>query len=112
MANVCRHCKQAKENMYSFGKSVQYECRECKTEYQRRYRMTEKGKAATLRAVRKYEERHPERRSAWRDVAEVPLEPCHECGKMPTHRHHPDVSKTQYIIFLCPLHHKRAHNLV
>ena len=74
--------------------------------YRKKYRQTKNGREATLRAIRKYETNHPERRNAWNKANKLAMMPCVKCGKIPTHRHHLDPLKPLNIIFLCPLHHK------
>ena len=79
-----------------------------RTDYFRRYRMTDKGKNAVHKSVKNYESKHPERKSAWRISKNILTKPCEVCGKYPVHRHHPDISKPLEVIFLCPRHHKEA----
>lgn len=93
------------------GKKYRAKNREKITNARKLYRQTEKGKAATLRAIRNYEAKHPERKRAWNLARCLELKPCQVCGTMPTHRHHADVSKPLVVNFLCALHHKQAHML-
>lgn len=79
------------------------------TERFRLYRKTKTGIKATRRAINKYELTHPERRNAWNKAQQILKKPCIQCGKFPTHRHHPDPLKPLNVIFLCPLHHKKIH---
>lgn len=79
------------------------------TEYRREYRKTEKGREATRRAIKKYESKNKVRRQNWGKVQKIKSLPCIICGKLPTHKHHPDIAKPMEIIFLCPLHHKEIH---
>lgn len=85
---------------------------EYNTARMKKYRHTKKGKEAVLRAVKKYEAKHPRRKRAWgRAQWKKPvLRPCIVCGKLPTHRHHPNVNLPDEVIFLCPQHHKDVHN--
>lgn len=83
--------------------------REQLKEIARKYRKTPSGKEAVKRAVRKYEAKNRERVSAWKKAEKIPLKPCEVCGKEPTHRHHPDITKPLEVKFLCPLHHKEIH---
>lgn len=59
---------------------------------------------------------HPERRAAQIAVGNalnsgrlVPL-PCWVCGAQ-AHAHHPDYSHPLDVVWLCPTHHKQAHQL-
>ena len=82
--------------------------REQVAEITRKYRKTKNGKVAILRAVKKYEAKNLKRRRAWYQARKIKLEPCEVCNKMPTHRHHPDITKPLEVVFLCPLHHVRV----
>lgn len=84
-----------------------------RTEYTKKYRATAKGKEATLRAIKKYEANHPERRKAWQIFAKsnLPKEICTKCGKEQVHAHHDNPLEPLHVIFLCPLHHKQQHML-
>lgn len=84
--------------------------REYRTEYFKKYRATKKGKEATLKAIKKYEFNHPERKNAWNKAQQLKNEPCIKCG-MKAHKHHPDINKPLEVIMLCPLHHKQQHVL-
>jgi hypothetical protein len=75
----------------------------------RRYRLTENGKIATKKAIDKYEKNHPERRKAWTIARTIDKTKCIKCNEENTHRHHPDISKPNEVILLCPKHHKEAH---
>lgn len=75
----------------------------------RKYRQTIGGREAILRAIRKYEASHPERRNAWNKANKLLKKPCIVCGEINTHRHHPDPLQPLSITYLCPLHHKQAH---
>ena len=81
------------------------------TEYRKKYRTTFKGKVATLKAIKKYESNHRERKIAWGKAQCIKLEPCIKCGDTPSHRHHSNLKKPLEIIFLCPLHHKKIHRV-
>jgi len=80
------------------------------TEIRRKYRKTEVGIEASRRAVRKYEAKNKEKKSAWKIAHKIELKPCEVCGKEPAQRHHPDYSKPSEVIFLCAFHHKKEHN--
>ena len=89
----------------------QYICRECNTEYARKYRKTEAGIQATRKAVRKYEKTHPKRKLAWNKANKIKRKPCEVCGNPQTHRHHPDILNPLVVKHLCPLHHKQSHKI-
>lgn len=112
----CRVCKTASELMVaskSFNASGKanrsYICRECNRIRGVEYRNTDRGKAATRKAIEKYETRNTDRRQAWYAVRNVHREPCLVCGDPNSHRHHPDPKNKLDIMFLCPLHHKAIH---
>lgn len=84
-------------------------CRTCNTIKKREYRSTAKGRAAVKKAVAKYESRNQLRKKAWSLAQKIDKKSCEVCGDSSAHRHHPDIAKPMYVIFLCPLHHKQAH---
>jgi len=104
----CKYCHTV-ENLYKVGK--QYICRLCNSEHCKKYRQTDKGKEAVIKAVRKYTRTHRKRVSAWNKFhrADLPKEICLKCGIDKVHAHHPDVLYPLSVIFLCPLHHKQEH---
>ena len=86
-------------------------CRKCNTDRLKRYRKTRNGIISTRKAVRKYEMTHPGKKKSWSKAqCKYPTtKPCEVCGKLPTHRHHPDINKPLEIVFLCPAHHTQVH---
>ena len=100
---------ERRANKKEYNRKWQIENRERRTEYYRKYRQTLKGKEAVLRAIKKYEVSHPERKKAWGLCMLYPKKVCIKCGVMPTHKHHPNILKPLEIVYLCPLHHKEAH---
>ena len=80
-----------------------------KTLYYKKYRLTKKGKEATLRAVRKYELNHPEKRNTWNKAQAIIRKSCIICGDINSIRHHPDINKPLKVIMLCHRHHKEVH---
>ena len=88
---------------------IRYSCNPCNTTRCKKTRKTKTGKASVLKAVYKYAKRNPEKRVAWNLAQKVKKEPCSVCGNVTVHRHHPDYSKPEKVIFLCPLHHARLH---
>lgn len=90
------------------------EKRKSETDARREYYKTDNGKKAILKARKKYEETHPERRQAWwktqyaKKVGKIKKLPCRDCGTTKrVHAHHPDVLKPLEVVFLCPLHHSQ-----
>ncbi len=90
------------------------------------YAASDRGREVHRKACRKYyrehgnpstivwQESHPDRRAAQNAVAyalrtgRLKAEPCAECGAK-AHAHHPDYSRPLNVVWLCPLHHARAH---
>lgn len=95
-------CNERRRKLHALKKDYE-------TEYRRKYRLTEKGKAATLRAIKNYESKNKVKKQNWGKAQKINKMPCIICGKSPTHRHHPDDNKPLEVIFLCPLHHKQLH---
>ena len=83
--------------------------REYRAEYHRKYRQTPHGKKVTLRAIRNYEKKHPDRKKVWGKAIILKKQPCKVCGGQIVHRHHKNYDKPMEIEFLCPLHHKQIH---
>lgn len=83
--------------------------REKRRKYYIVYRQTEKGKIATLKAIKKYETNHPERKNAWNKAQRLLKKPCMKCNIKNSHKHHPDPLRPLDVIYLCPLHHKQEH---
>ena len=47
------------------------------------------------------------------DFKKSEKKPCLICGQiLPIHAHHPNYFKPKYVIWLCPLHHKEAHQRI
>jgi len=89
------------------------EHREELTEKRKLYRQTKKGKEATLRAIRRYELKHPEKKRAWNKAQGIEIRPCEICGtSMNIHRHHPNPLAPLIVEFLCALHHKQKHAII
>lgn len=104
--------KTKKKRLASGEIKQYYSCNPCNTARAKKYRETDRGKQATRRAVKRYEESHPERRKAWRDANGMGSRPCEVCGSLPADKHHPDVTKGTEVVWLCRLHHKKAHRVV
>lgn len=81
-----------------------------KAEYRKKYCSTPKGKEITRKIQQNWRKNNVKRRIAHYLAHEniKGYKPCVICGKLPTHKHHPDINKPLEIIYLCPLHHKQA----
>lgn len=72
--------------------------------------------ASRIRA--RWLESHPERRKAHMAVqyalrsGRLERLPCWVCGDEGAEAHHPDYSQPLDVVWLCPLHHRRAHAMV
>ena len=112
---VCESCdglpwqKRNLDKLYANQKKYRARNRDKLARYRRAYRNTEKGRKATLKAIKKYEKENIEKLSAWRKSKKINKLPCKVCGNPASHRHHPDYSKPLDVEFLCPLHHKQVH---
>jgi len=82
--------------------------RKYNTDRNKKWRLTESGSEITKKSLKKYFSSHKYRQNAWNATRKIPQQPCEVCGKLPTHKHHEDVSKPLDIVFLCPFHHKIA----
>jgi len=112
----CMYCGNTdnlyKDNTLKSGKTY-YKCRTCSNETRRKYRQTPAGKASSIRASKKYREKHPERYKAWGLARRnIPQQPCKICGDKKTDKHHPDINKPLETVPLCRIHHMEAHNRV
>jgi hypothetical protein len=108
----CSHCGSTTNTLIKYSKvrnnKQLYYCNICNTERLKKYRKTQTGIINTRKAVSRYESINIKRKKAWNKVNKQTLKPCIICGKLPTHRHHPDINKPLEVIFLCPYHHKQA----
>lgn len=81
------------------------------------YAKTEAGKASAIRAHKKSELKHPERKKASEMVnnairdGRLHRQPCWVCG-LKAQGHHPDYSRPLDVVWLCSPHHKQAHALI
>lgn len=81
----------------------------------RAYAQTEGGKAARIRARRKYNERNPVKRDARNKVAyalkrgKLQPQPCEKCGEGKAQAHHDDYAKPLVVRWLCTTHHAEWH---
>lgn len=80
------------------------------------YAKTEQGKDRHLSANITWISKHPNRRAASHILnnairdGKVQRHPCFVCGAK-AHAHHPDYDRPLDVIWLCPKHHKEAHQL-
>ena len=86
-----------------------------RVEARKLYAKTETGKAAAIRAKRKYIERCAVKRgvhvitgNAIRD-GKLVKQPCEVCGAKKVHAHHDDYAKPLDVRWLCPKHHMQWH---
>lgn len=81
------------------------------------YMRTDRGKSAHAKASKSWCVKHPSRRAASHILnnairdGKVYRLPCFVCGKK-AHAHHPDYDRPLEVIWLCPKHHREAHQLV
>lgn len=111
LLNVRKYYWKNRDKELNRGKVWRQKNRNKRTAYFRSYRQTLNGKEATLKAIKKYEGKHPERKKAWIEAVKLIKKPCIKCGVLPSHKHHPDPLKPLEVIYLCPLHHKQQHLL-
>lgn len=80
------------------------------------YIQTDRGKQAHARASTAWMRKHPNRRAANNILSKaiqrgkVVAQPCFICGAK-AHAHHPDYDRPLDVMWLCPKHHKEAHQL-
>lgn len=81
------------------------------------YAKTPAGRQAHQRALKASALRHPGREkaryavsNAIRDGRLTPW-PCEVCGTEEAEGHHPDYSRPLMVVWLCPPHHREAHQL-
>jgi len=81
------------------------------------YIRTDRGKMAHARASTAWMRKHPNRRAASHILnnaikyGKVQRQLCFICGAK-AHAHHPDYDRPLDVVWLCPKHHKEAHQLV
>lgn len=81
--------------------------------YQRERRRLNKGLKAE--EYRKYREKYPQRIKAntLLNIAiksgKISRSPCEVCGEVRVHGHHDDYGQPLEVRWLCPIHHKKAH---
>jgi hypothetical protein len=69
------------------------------------------------RVVQEYQQAHPDRKAATSAVSNAIRDgrlqrwPCEICGKK-AHAHHPHYGSPLLVTWLCPPHHKQAHQLI
>ena len=122
----CQKCKKTKAPSFvrtsvTSGGRQQHLCRKCNTERFRIYRRTEKGRAATYRAVTKsiakFKNKQNARLKVKRAIKSGLLQKGSECfickKKKKVEGHHPDYNLPLHVLWLCRqchcLIHKKLH---
>ena len=91
--------------------------RERRSELNKRYVNSERGKISHKISVEKWQSLNANRRAAHVLLGSalkkgtVVKHPCFICGEK-AEAHHPDYDRPLDVVWLCPLHHKQAHALV
>ncbi len=86
-----------------------------RVEARKAYTQTPEGRAAAIRAKRRFIERNPVKRRAHNIVnaalrdGKIARQPCEVCGNELTHGHHDDYSKPLDVRWLCTTHHAEWH---
>jgi len=90
-----------------------YNSREKRKEWSRRYYAREKERVLGIK--KRWAERNPEKRKAQITVGnairdgKLLRQPCEECGATKVHAHHDDYAQPLVVRWLCPIHHRKAH---
>jgi len=106
------HCRTCKSTEHLYKDQNRYICKNCSYLRQKKYRETDKGKAASKRGTEKYELNNRFRRIAWNECKKLGSRPCEVCGEVKTDKHHPDYTQPLDVIWLCRLHHKEEHKKI
>lgn len=108
--NKCKPCARKDVRDHRAANVDAYRARE-------RARQTPERRARAAEIIGRWKAENPERRAAQVAVGNAirsgrltPL-PCWICGEK-AEAHHPDYSQPLDVVWLCPLHHKRAHAMV
>lgn len=118
VSSRCYVC-HGKDELGKHGKYYKI-CRACNSKRCAKYRETKNGKVAVRNAVKKYEIKNKDKRSAW-DKLNNALENgliskpkiCEACGKKKRlNAHHDDHAKPLEVVWLCHLCHFRRHKLL
>jgi hypothetical protein len=115
----CYKCKLPKEYIYTWQEKngcVHSICRDCLRIKQQKYRKTENGKKAELRATNKARLKHREKWEARKRVVKAirdgeleKKDKCEQCNlKKKLQGHHEDYSKPLEIVWLCSSCHAAA----
>lgn len=112
-----RHYRQRqyvenRERELSLNKAWLRKNRKRRADYMRAYYRTESGNIAVKKSAGRYRQKNRLKVAAWSKVQHREHLPCAMCGKLPSHRHHPDYGKPDRFVHLCALHHKQVHNKV
>jgi len=79
------------------------------------YAATEDGKAARIRARKRWQSKHPKRKAAHDAVnsalqhKKLTKQPCFMCGCEEVEAHHADYDRPLDVVWLCVAHHKEIH---
>ncbi|WP_417070775.1 hypothetical protein [Niveibacterium terrae] len=86
-----------------------------RVEARKKYRRTDAFSVSHNKAVKKYTEKHAQRRSAHYAVSnairsgKMIKQPCCICGDKKSEAHHHDYSRPLDVLWLCDKHHKEEH---
>lgn len=121
---TCKECRKEKVRSYrvlNIDKCRAYDKKRFKNDPRvrarhKRYRQTEKGKAAQKKSSKKWQDNNLAKRyannmvnNAVRDGRLKKL-PCEICGEEKSHGHHDDYAYPLSVRWLCAAHHKQWHD--
>lgn len=122
--NECKSCwyKRVKENVKANPDHYRKYNREYANLPHRvqaiaKYMKTPSGKKAHDKASSNWEMKNPKRMTAIQVLnnamryGKIERYPCWICGATKVHGHHPDYDQPLDVVWLCPKHHKQAHEL-
>lgn len=132
--SICRQSKSAELFYKHRGTKdgLRPDCKECRSEVQKRYKKSERGKEVNREAGRRYSgseigkkakiakqkryiAKFPEKVRARSHLntaikaGHIIRRPCEVCGTEPAHGHHDNYSKPLEVRWLCQLHHTEEH---
>jgi len=118
---ICPRCGESKPRTdfsrnKNRGDGLQYQCRACMAEYQKKYLTTEICKAGNRVKVLKYRRKNRDKVKVWNILrtetraGRIEPGPCADCGsEVKTQGHHEDYDKPLEVIWLCHGCHKIRH---
>ena len=117
----CTSCKKIKlldefYNVVSRPQGKDYRCKECSKLYMAKYfgtqYHTQRYKKIHRKRQHDYALKNPEKMKAHAIAQKLPNKNiCDKCGTGSTiHKHHPDYSKPDYVLYLCISCHERTHH--